>query len=335
LRKGRRLWWLAVAGVVILGCYLIFSRIASNRAREIVSQSLPFGKGFSVESLRVHAFNLKARKVELSSPSLNLCLRLRDFSVRPALLPVRPGGNLAFAFSGPGEISMNSAKQPLKVSGVITGNVKTGEVSISQTTVRLEDLGTAEVTGNLTDWGKKSISLKVNLKGLAVARLASFFKTEVPVEGLVDGVLLVTMGPTEQLQKMDFDLVLSEIHARNDPAMFRGEVKGAYDLKAFRGQLQGLVEKPGGGRLNFSGTLEGDNFSLRFNSEGLQLEEVLHLLPEELKKKLNLSTSGGSIQMKDFVVAGTKKTFPERTTEGRSPSHFLSKRTDRESALFF
>ncbi|MCM8770014.1 MAG: hypothetical protein NC911_10190, partial [Candidatus Omnitrophica bacterium] len=277
--------------------------------RQVINYQSLLGQGFSLDSVEVNNLSLRVKKAEIAHPSLNLVLKLRDFSVRPALLAIRPGGNLAFAFSGPGEISAGSVNQPLNVSGVITGNIKTGQVSINQATLKLQELGIAEVTGELTEWGKKGVSLKVELKKMAVAKLASFFKIEVPVEGLVSGLVQVELGPGEQIQKMDFDLSLAEIHARGDAVMFRGKLTGRYDLKAAKGDIQGQVEKPGGGRLNFTGDLAGENFTFRFSSEGLLVEEVLHLLPEEIKKKINLSAPGGSATLKDFVISGTKKNF--------------------------
>jgi len=301
---------LVVAGCsvcLILSVYLVFNRLAGEHLRMLTRQHFTPEKGFSVESADVHNFKLRLKKVEVVNPPLNLQLILRDFTVRPAFFPVRPGPGLAFAFSGPGEITSGKTSQPLTVSGSITGNVKTGQLTIKETKIHLESLGLAEVTGNLEDWGKKNISLEATLKKVSLRKLAEFFQTQLPVEGLLDGKANLVISGEDKLQKIDFRFNLLSLHARDNQEMFQGKINGTYDLTVNKGELSGLIEKPGGGRLHFSGSIEGENFSFHFSSDGLKLEEILPLLPEEWKKKLNLSGSQGSLEMKDFVVYGAKK----------------------------
>jgi len=80
---------------------------------------------------------------------------------------------------------------------------------------------------------------------------------------------------------------LGTLTAEGSPGLLSGEVKGAYDLAGKKADFAGNLKHPEGDWIPFTATIRDQDFSVQFNSEGLNLDTVLELLPEPWRKRIN------------------------------------------------
>lgn len=299
MRRKRRVYCLLFSLVLI---FLVLGFGSNWYLRRKIS-ALSAGT-LKLGSVSVSGRAVRLKNVCLSLPVSHWRLELETLAFRPSFRSLFRPANLAFAFSGPGQVASDGKKQPLNLSGTISGNFKSGDVSISRARVTFPHLGELEVTGNLKDWGKENVTLNGQVKNLSLQALKGFFQFTSPVEGRVNGEMTFLVGKKQNVQRVDFNLNLDGLHtspvgrpegedsglrprAEGSPGLLSGEVKGAYDLAGKKADFTGNLEHPDGDRILFTVTIRNQDFSVQFNSEGLNLDTVLELLPEPWRKKIN------------------------------------------------
>jgi hypothetical protein len=282
MRRKRRVYCLLFSLVLIL---LLLGFGANWYLRRKIS-TLSSGV-LKLGSVSVSGRSVKLKNVCVSLPVSRWRLELETLAVRPSFKSLFRPSNLAFAFSGPGQVASDGRKQPLHLSGTISGNFKSGDVSISRAKVTFPHLGELEVTGNLKDWGKEDVSLNGQVKDLALQALKDFFQFTSPVAGRVNGEMTFLVGKKQNVQRVDFNLNLDGLHTEGSPGLLSGEVKGTYDLAGKKADFAGNLKHPEGDRILFTAAVRDQDFSLQFDSEGLSLDTVLELLPESWRKKIN------------------------------------------------
>ncbi len=262
--------------------------------------------------------SLSRNIVNIGSISFSLppSLKLKRVAIANRFVPVfmkelriRPVFSLStLAFAGPGSISMKDGKRDVKVSGSVTGNFRKGELNIRPTSVKIDKLGSFEVKGFLEKWGKEGVSLNINLNGTEIKEINDFLGLKIPFSGKATGTALLDFVKDEPAKRtIRFDVVLKEL-SMDGENKFTAFVKGVYRMAENRTDIaDGKLLNARGGQVLFKGFVDKETFNLNFETENMPLEDFLKFIPEETRKKYNLSASGGSATMRDFSIARIKK----------------------------
>lgn len=265
---------------------------------------------------RVSALTKNIVNIGSVSFSLPPSIKLKRVTVSNRFVPVflkeiriRPAFTLnAFAFSGPGGISISDEKREVTIKGSVSGNFKQGEVNIKQTSVDIAQLGSFEVKGLLEKWGRQGVSLNINLNGTEIEEINNFLDLKIPFSGKATGTVLLDYVQNEPAEStIRFDVIIKEL-SMEEGSEFTAFVKGVYKMADGRTDIaDGKLLNAKGGQILFKGFVDRENFNLNFETENMLLEEFLKLLPEETRRKYKISVTGGSASMKGFNVEKVKK----------------------------
>ncbi|HOL22159.1 MAG TPA: hypothetical protein PLQ41_04805, partial [bacterium] len=89
---------------------------------------------------------------------------------------------------------------------------------------------------------------------------------------------------------------------------FTAFVKGIHNIKERKIDIEdGKLLNGEGGQILFNGFIDKENFNLNFETQNMPLEDLLKLIPEDIRLKYNISVSGGSVSMKNFNIEKVKK----------------------------
>jgi len=213
----------------------------------------------------------------------------------------------AFAFSGPGDMVISNKKREISVKGSISGNFKQGTLSIRPTSINIAQLGTFEVKGMLEKWGKEGVNATIELGGTEIKEINNLFDLKIPFNGKAVGTVLLNM-PGKQTKNLQFDVTINDLSTEEKGSNFTAFVKGNYDIVQGKTTItDGKLLNTTGGHILFKGVIDRENFNLNFETEKMLLEEFLKLLPDETRKKYNLSVTDGTVSMKNFYVERVKK----------------------------
>ena len=245
-------------------------------------------------------FIVKLKKVNISYtpfPQISLkklCIR-RIFT-----------GN-AFAFSGPGSITIKDGQKGVKIKGKVSGNYKQGTLEIGKTTIIIEDLGSFDIKGGLEQWGKEGVILVIDLKDTEIEEVKKVFNLNLPFRGKASGVLILDYSKKKEKSLMNFDITVKEL-STDDGNKFTAFVKGVHNIKEGKTDIEdGKLLNGKGGQILFSGFINRENFNLNFETQDMPLEDLLKLIPEEVRTKYNISISNGSASMRNFNIEKVKK----------------------------
>jgi hypothetical protein len=268
----------------------IISKVASLSRNLVSVGSVSFSLPISV----------KLKRVYISSSFVPVLMK--ELNIRPAFT------RRAFAFSGPGGITIKEQKRDVKVKGSVSGNFKDGELNINPTSVSIEQLGSFDVKGLLEKWGKEGVSLNIDLQGTEIKEINNLLGLNIPFGGKVNGTVLLDFVQSDPAKKnITFDVIIKEL-SMEEGSEFTAFVKGVYKVSDVRVDISdGKLVNSSGGQILFKGTVDRENFNFRFESENMPLEEFLKLIPEKIRKKYNISVNDGSVSMKDFSIMKIKK----------------------------
>lgn|GEM_PF-2144687 len=308
-RAGRRLKkvWLVAGACVLFACViappLLVLRAVRGLVGTIPENVLTVGK----VGLRWFSVQLSDVRVSATRPFLNLGLSRID--IRPSLGAFFRG-RVALAFSGPGEADSDGKKSAVTFSGSLTGNLKTGAVRIRKTTLVLEHLGTVEATGDLGRWGQDTVALNVTLGVASLKKVGEFFGAKLPCDGKASGTMALDINQETKVQKVRFALKVSDVIFTETAAVLDGDISGTHDFAEHKTVFdESVIRSRSGGRLVFSGTIEGEEFAFSFRSEGLTVEEVIQFFPEEFRKKIAPEQVNGTVNSSSAELSGSKKNF--------------------------
>ncbi len=257
--------------------------------------------------------NLKVGSVSLSPVSLKL--RSFVFSLPPARftsaeVTFRPlFTRRAFAFSAPsGRASFKESSREVSIRGSVSGNLREGVLDIKEAVIEAEELGTFELQGVLREWGKEKITGTVRFRGTDIQALNSFLDMNIPLRGNARGLVTVDYAGLGE-GRIDFDLEIDELRSEETEA-FHAVIKGNHDISGSITTISsGQLTAGGDRKILFAGHLDGEDFSLEFQTEGMLLEELLKLLPPEIIDRYNIRTHEGIVSLEDFRVEKIKKKY--------------------------
>jgi len=245
-------------------------------------------------------FIVKLKKVNISYTPFPR-LSLKKLSIHHIFT-----GN-AFAFSGPGSITIQDGQKGVKIKGNISGNYKEGTLDIGKTTIIIEDLGSFDVKGGLEQWGKEGVNLVIDLKDTEIEEIKKAFNLNLPFRGKVSGVLILDYSKKKEKSVIRFDITVKEL-LTNEGNKFTAFIKGVHNIKEGKTDIEdGKLLNGKGGQILFSGFIDRENFNLNFETQDMPLEDLLKLIPGEIRKKYNISISNGSLSMKNFNIEKVKK----------------------------
>ena len=299
MKKSLKILAIVLGGILLLSAVsvkiserLIIRKISSSTKNIVTIGSISFSLPPS----------LKLKRIQVSNPFVPVLMK--ELRIRPGFTPG------AFAFSGPGGISISSSGQErdVKIKGSVTGNFKQGELTIKPTSVNIEQLGSFEVKGLLEKWGAEGVSLNINLNGTEITEINNLFGLKIPFSSKVTGTALLNFFRDEPArQNIAFDAIIKDL-SMEEGSEFTAFVKGAYKMPEGRVDIaDGKLVNASGGQILFKGFADKENFNFNFESEKMSLDEFLKLIPEEIRTKYNINVNGGSASMKDFNVIKVKK----------------------------
>lgn len=201
------------------------------------------------------------------------------------------GTNQLLAFQAPATIKLPEGKSKINFSGEIQGNFKKGEVNIKDTKVWLEKFGTMFVSGRLVQWGKEFCEIEGNVKNFAIDELRNVLEIQnLPFSGIITGKLSITINK-DVVKQLRFDIDFSKLSFRQQSSPLSGHVKGSYDILAKKCLIDNAnIITQSGGRLFVKGTISQEDFSLKIESEGVNLDEIISQLPEKWQEKFKASS---------------------------------------------
>ena len=276
--------------VVFLICIFVFlnasSRWLKGKISSVSSDKIKF------EQISYSPSGVTIKNLSFLPPTRNhLKFHFDKFHIRPSLMRIIFGNDLAFAFSGPGKIQSGESENKIKVSGKISGNFE-GDIKIERTLVKLEKIGTVNIIGNLKKWGKERISVKIIASQLSIKDLFEFLQLSYPLAGKVNGVLDLTIDESEKIQQLIFDVYFTEMYFDKADFPFEGRIKGKHNFPEKKTEIYEGILGSDKGSITFAGEVNKENFDLTFDSEGITIEEVLKYLPEEWRKKYGIKGEG-------------------------------------------
>jgi len=287
---------------LFLFTFLFFSFLVKISEHIIIKKIFSASSGtVKISSISMRFPSILAKKINVYTPFVSFFMK--ELRVRPVFT------RNAFAFTGPGDIMIREKKRSISIKGSATGSIKGKTLNIRTTDVVIDKVGSLEIKGLLENWGKDSINATMELKGIEVDEIKNIFDLKLPFTGRVFGKADFESDEKEKSKKIKFDVNIKDI-TTSEKGRFDAFLKGLYDIAKGTAEIyQGSLLSPSGGKIFFSGTIDREKFNLNFETEEMDIEEFLKLLPEEIKSKYNLAAKGGTADMNGFEVERIKKNF--------------------------
>jgi len=199
------------------------------------------------------------------------------------------GSQQLLAFQAPANINLPQGKSRVNFSGEIQGNFKTGQINIKNGNIWLEKFGRIFVSGKLVQWGKEICEIEGNVKDFAIDEFRTMLGIQnLPFAGTMTGKLSVVINKdTVKLLKFDIDFNKLLLQEYSHP--LSGHAKGTYDFLQKKCLIEtGNIFTESGGKLFLKGIISPEDFSVKIESEGVNLEEIISQLPEKWREKFKV-----------------------------------------------
>jgi len=253
----------------------------------------------TIDSISLRFPSILVKKIKVRTPAASVFLG--ELRVKPLFI------RNAFAFSGPGDILLNEKKRDISIKGSLSGNFKGQTINVNKTLIKIDKIGGFEVKGFLENWGRNGFNTTVEFKGIEIEEIKQIFDLKLPFSGRVFGKADFVSEEKGKTRKITFDVNIKDL-ATSEHEKFEASVKGIYNIADGSAEIyRGNIFSPAGGRISFSGIIDKEKFNLNFETDNMNVEEFLKLLPAKIKEKYNLETNGGNAEMKDFKIGMGKK----------------------------
>ncbi len=272
---------------------------------------------------------------DLDEPPFSLSVT--DISVQKIdSLSLSKGMNIALAGKG----KVGSAKpEQLKINGRITGNFLTGVYEVSNTRVKIENIGEISVSGRIETRGEEESKIFINLADFSLPKLKkSLGLSTLPAKGDLKGQVVLAVARSDgkwKARRLDGRVIFAGLQFENQKVLpLSGEVQGVYDFTSGFGQISSAhIRTRSGGSLSLSGKITRKGFDLSFTSDGLYLEDVLEVLPAPVREKMGLKmekvvgkatydledkTLGSNVSFSFYKAAGTGNLSVRPSETGKS-----------------
>lgn len=221
-------------------------------------------------------------------PSINLKMK---GSIKIPWKSLVFGTQQLFALQVPATINLPSGKSKINFSGEIQGNFKKGEVNLKDINVWIEKFGRIFVSGRLVKWGTEICEIEGNVKNFAIDELRNMLGIQnLPFSAFITGKLSVTINK-DIVKLLKFDIDFSNLLLQNNSSPLTGHIKGTYDLLGKKCIIDnGNIITQSGGKLFVKGMISDEDFNLKIESTGVNLEEIISQLPPRWQEKLKITT---------------------------------------------
>ncbi|MCM8817306.1 MAG: hypothetical protein NC913_07360 [Candidatus Omnitrophica bacterium] len=223
------------------------------------------------------------------------------------------GTQQLFAFQTPATIKLPSGKSKLNFSGEIQGNFRKGDLTLKDVNVWLEKFGKIFVFGRLVKWGTEVCEIEGNVKDFAIDELRNILGIQnLPFSAAITGKLSVSINK-DIVKLLKFDIDFSNLMIQQQSSPLQGHVKGTYDILEKKCIIDsGNITTKSGGKIFVKGMISSEDFSLKIESTGVNLEEIISQLPQKWQEKLKIS-SESKISISAEGFRSKEKVFPEFT----------------------
>ncbi|MCX7705046.1 MAG: hypothetical protein N2115_02150, partial [bacterium] len=264
------------------------------------------------------------RKVHLSflltlpgAKVLNFCWKISEF---PSIsLKIKgtfkiPWKSLFFgtqqllAFQAPATINLPSGNSKINFSGEIRGNFKKGEVNLKDVKVWLEKFGNLFVNGQLVKWGTELCELEGNVQNFAIDELRNVLNIQnLPFSAFITGKLSITINK-DIVKLVKFDIDFTNLLLQQQSSPLSGHVKGSYDLLEKKCVIDtGDINTKSGGKIFVKGMISKEEFSLKIESTGVNIDEIISQLPQKWQERFKIDTGSKiSINAERLYRKGTQ-----------------------------
>lgn len=267
----------------------------------IIIRTLKSNERWDIKDIRLNftGINLK----DLTYRDTWIFVKMDNLKISPFLV------KNVFAFEGPGEFISNFEKRKLKVKGRIRGNIKNGNLNITQTDINLNGIGNIKFNGTLHNWGKDRFDGNFYLYGVNVKEISEITEYKIPFDGEIYGNIFIEKEK-EEVKEVRYSFEVRELKMENETSKFNLFLKGKYIPKEKTAIIEeGIFKNEKGEKITFNGFLTQNEFDFYFDTQEFSVDEFLKLLPEEIRKKYNIRIGTSKIIMDKFALKISKKKF--------------------------
>jgi len=291
--RKRKLIYFCLIFLLILPVFLI------QISKFVIIKNINKSENFNLKNFSVSPKGLKFENLIYKNEFLNL--NFEKINLKKSFI------KNAFALESSGEISNQSDKRKINVSGKVKGNIVNGNMNITDTQINIENIGDLKFYGKLENWGKEKFEGIFELNGLRVKEISEMTKYKIPFDGKIFGRVFIEKEK-ENLKEIRFDIEIKELTQEYEESKLNLYVNGRY-LPAEKSFFveNGLLVNEFGEKLSFNGFIKENEFEFYFDTKGFSIDELLKLLPEEIRKKYNLKIEGSKISMNKFSFNFSKK----------------------------
>ncbi|MGC9065267.1 MAG: hypothetical protein ACP5JO_01380 [Candidatus Ratteibacteria bacterium] len=201
------------------------------------------------------------------------------------------GSQQLLAFQTPASINLPQGKSKVNFSGEIQGNFKTGTINIKNGNIWLEKFGKIFVAGKLVQWGKETCEIEGNVKDFAIDEFRTMLGIQnLPFAGTMTGKLSITINK-DIVKMLIFDVDFNKLLLQESSHPLSGHAKGTYDFLQKKCLIEtGNIFTESGGKISLKGFISPEDFSVKIESEGVNLEEIVSQLPEKWREKFKFTS---------------------------------------------
>jgi hypothetical protein len=215
----------------------------------------------------------------------------------------------AFALESSGEVSNQFEKRKINASGKIKGNLINGNMNMTDIQINIQNIGNLKFYGMLENWGKDKFEGVFEINGLKLKEILEAMRSKTTFDGKIYGKIFIEKEK-ENLKGIRFDIEIKELTQKYETNKLNAHIKVKY-LPMEKTLLieKVLIINEKGEEISLWGSIRENEFEFYFDTKGISIDELLKLLPEEIRKKSNFKINDSKISMNKFSLSFSKKKF--------------------------
>jgi len=278
-KKKRVLLWICGTLLVL---WIIIPIITGLWAKHASDRKVNLSFFLTLPGARVTNFQWKVSE----KPPVNI---ETDGSIRVPWKSFIFGTNQLLAVQLPATINLPQGKSKINFSGEIQGNFRKGELNLKDVNIMLEKFGKLFVSGRLVKWGTETCEIEGNVKDFAIDELRNILDIQnLPFSATITGKLSITINK-DVVKLIRFDIDFSGLLLQKQSSPLSGHARATYDILQKKCFIEtGNIVTESGGKIFIKGMVSPENFSLKIESEGVNLNEIISQLPEKWQEKFKI-----------------------------------------------
>ncbi|MCX7917595.1 MAG: hypothetical protein N2589_05655 [bacterium] len=267
----------------------------------IIIRNININERWEVSDIKFSTKNINLK--DLTYKDTWIYVKINDLKLKPSFI------KNAFAFEGPGELLSEKERKKMSVEGKIKGNIINGNLIITSSKINIENMGNLKFYGNFSNWGKDKFEGMIELNGVNIKEILKMTKYKISFDGKIFGKVFIEKEK-ENFKEVKFDLEVKDILQENIERKLNLLIKGRYiPLEKKTLIEEGILRNENGEKIKFTGFISESEFEFNFDTEEFSIDEILKLLPEEIRKKYNLKIENSKLSLNKFVLNFSKKKF--------------------------